>query len=59
MRERLDRKGIFTLRESVVFLEQGLLFIKDLEDKNIVQCDIKPENIIIDAEGKVFFWILE
>ena len=55
LRKRLVRGERFTLKEAVNFLEQGLAFIKQLEEKNIVHRDIKPENIIIDADGKVYF----
>jgi len=55
LRKRIERGELFTLKEAVDFLEQGLSFIKQLETKNIVHRDIKPENIIISAEGKVYF----
>jgi len=55
LRKRLVRGERFTLKEAVNFLEQGLAFIKQLEEKNIVHRDIKPENIIVAADGKVYF----
>jgi serine/threonine-protein kinase len=55
LRKRLKRNERFTLSQAVDFLEQGLTFIRQLEDNNIVHRDIKPENIIIDNEGKVYF----
>jgi len=55
LRERIANGGRFTLKEAVCFLEQGLTFIRQLEEKNIVHRDIKPENIIISDKGKVFF----
>lgn len=55
LRNRIIRGELFTLKEAVDFLEQGLRFINQLEKKNIVHRDIKPENIIISAEGKVYF----
>ena len=55
LRNRLVRGERFTLKEAVNFLEQGLAFIKQLEEKNIVHRDIKPENIIVAADGKVYF----
>lgn len=55
LRKRLIRGEGFSLKEAIDFLEQGLAFIKQLEDKNIVHRDIKPENIIVSAEGKVYF----
>ena len=55
LRNRLVRGECFTLKEAVNFLEQGLAFIKQLEEKNIVHRDIKPENIIVAADGKVYF----
>jgi len=55
LRKKLARGDRFTLGEAVNFLEQGLLFIGKLEEKNIVHRDIKPENIIISQNNKVFF----
>lgn len=55
LRKRIERGERFTLKEAVDFLEQGLGFIKQLEEKNIVHRDIKPENIIISTSGKVYF----
>lgn len=55
LRNRIVRGERFTLKEAVDFLEQGLVFIKQLEKKNIVHRDIKPENIIVSAKGKVYF----
>lgn len=55
LRSHIIRGECFTLKEAVDFLEQGLVFIKQLEEKNIVHRDIKPENIIVTADGKVYF----
>jgi serine/threonine-protein kinase len=55
LRKRLERGERFTLNEATDFLEQGLIFIKQLEEKNIVHRDIKPENIIVSVDGKVYF----
>jgi serine/threonine-protein kinase len=55
LRKRIARGDHFILKEAVDFLEQGLLFIRQLENINIVHRDIKPENIIISPQGKVFF----
>ncbi len=55
LRNRIVRGELFTLKEAVDFLEQGLVFIKQLEKMNIVHRDIKPENIIVSADGKVYF----
>jgi len=55
LRKRIERKEHFTLTEAVNFLEQGLLFIQQLESNKIVHRDIKPENIILTLQGKVFF----
>jgi serine/threonine-protein kinase len=55
LRKRIDRGDKFTLKEAVDFLEQGLLFIRQLESAKIVHRDIKPENIIISVNHKVFF----
>jgi len=55
LRKRIERHEHFTLKEAVDFLEQGLIFVKQLEAKNIVHRDIKPENIIISSNKKVYF----
>ena len=55
LRKRIERNERFTLKEAVDFLEQGLLFINQLEVNKIVHRDIKPENIIVSTVGKVFF----
>jgi len=55
LRKRIERGERFTLREAVDFLEQGLIFVKQLEEKNIVHRDIKPENIIMSTNNKVYF----
>jgi len=55
LRERLVRGDRFALKEAVDFLEQGLVFVKKLEERSIVHRDIKPENIIISTSGKIFF----
>jgi len=55
LRNRIARRECFTLKEAVDFLSQGLVFIKQLEEKSIVHRDIKPENIIISVDGKVYF----
>jgi serine/threonine-protein kinase len=55
LRKRLQRGEYFSLREAADFLEQGLNFIKQLEEKHIVHRDIKPENIIMSATGTVYF----
>jgi len=55
LRERIERKELFSLKEAVNFLEQGLAFIQELENKKIVHRDIKPENIIVDSDGEVYF----
>jgi serine/threonine-protein kinase len=55
LRKRLKRGERFTLNKATDFLEQGLVFIKQLEERNIVHRDIKPENIIVSADGKVYF----
>lgn len=55
LREILKNGHKFTLKEAVVFLEQGLRFIVQIEKKGIVHRDIKPENIIIAENGTVYF----
>jgi len=55
LRKRIVRGERFRLKEAVDFLEQGLVFIKQLEEKSIVHRDIKPENIILSPDGKVYF----
>jgi len=55
LQHKLDKGHRFALQEAVGFLEQGLLFIRSLEEMSIVHRDIKPANIIISECGKVFF----
>ena len=55
LRKRIDRGEHFTLQEAVDFLEQGLVFIQQLEQRDIIHRDIKPENIIVSPNGKAFF----
>jgi serine/threonine-protein kinase len=55
LRKSLERGKRFTLEEASDFLEQGLMFIKQLEANNIVHRDIKPENIIVSSDGRVYF----
>ncbi len=55
LRKRIESGDLFSLCEAVDFLEQGLKFISQLEDKKIIHRDIKPENIIISENGVVFF----
>ncbi|MDR1871200.1 MAG: serine/threonine protein kinase [Deltaproteobacteria bacterium] len=55
LRNRLIHEERFTLKEAVGFLERGLSFIQRLEKKKIVHCDLKPENIILSADGKAWF----
>ena len=55
LRKKIERKALFSLREAVNLLEQGLRFISQLESKKIIHRDIKPENIIISEDGEVFF----
>lgn len=55
LRKRIERNDFFTLCEAVDFLEQGLVFIQQLEELNIVHRDIKPENIIVTSDAKVYF----
>mgnify|MGYP002508123958 FL=1 len=55
LRELLNQGLKFSLEEAVDFLEQGLLFIHNIEKKGIVHRDIKPENIIRTTDGKIYF----
>jgi serine/threonine-protein kinase len=55
LRKRIAGGERFVLKEAVDFLEQGLYFIKQLEEKGIIHRDIKPENIIVSTGGKVYF----
>lgn len=55
LRKRLDRGELFSLSEAVLFLEQGLSFVLQLEQMGIVHRDIKPENIIIAGDMTAFF----
>ena len=53
--EKLQVGERFDLSEAVNFLEQGLRFLLQLEKHDIVHRDIKPNNIIISTDGKVYF----
>ncbi len=55
LRKRIEHGECFNLHEAVGFLEQGLVFIRQLEQKHIVHRDIKPENIIVSTDNKVYF----
>ena len=55
LRKLLEEGMRFTLKDAVYFLEQGLKFISDLEERGIVHRDIKPENIIRMDDGRIFF----
>ncbi|KXK65439.1 serine/threonine-protein kinase [Christensenella minuta] len=55
LRAKIQRNDYLNLKEAVIFLEQGLTFIEQLEKENIVHRDIKPENIIVDNNGIVYF----
>jgi len=55
LRKKIAKGERFVLKQAVNFLEQGLSFIKQLEENKIVHRDIKPENIIISTQNKVFF----
>ena len=55
LRKRIEQGSRFSLQEAVNLLEQGLLFINQLEDKKIIHRDIKPENIIVSEDGTVYF----
>lgn len=55
LRNRIKHGSRFNLQEAVDLLEQGLLFIKQLESKNIIHRDIKPENIIVSESGLIYF----
>ena len=55
LRKVLESGKRFSLEEAVTFLEQGLEFIACIENKGIVQREIKPENIIRADDGRIFF----
>ncbi len=55
VRKRIERGEQFNLNEAVAFLEQGLIFIQQLENKGIIHRDIKPDNIIVSPAGKSYF----
>ena len=42
LRAKIQRNDYLNLKEAVIFLEQGLTFIEQLEKENIVHRDIKP-----------------
>jgi serine/threonine-protein kinase len=55
LRHRIERGNRFSLSEAVDFLEQGLTFISQIEEKKIIHRDIKPENIIVSDNKKIYF----
>jgi len=55
LRKLLNQGLIFSLKQAVDFLEQGLIFINQIENKGIIHRDIKPENIIVTDDGRVYF----
>lgn len=55
LREIIISDDAFSLEQSIDFLEQGFIFINDLEKCQVVHRDIKPENIILSNSGKYYF----
>ena len=42
-----------TMADSVFYLAEVLVAIKQLHDKNIIYRDLKPENILLDRHGHI------
>ena len=40
-----------TLEDSVFYLAEVLVALKQLHEKNIIYRDLKPENILLDKHG--------
>ncbi len=55
LRKWLEQGNRFNLKKAVVFLEQSLNFICQIESKGIIHRDIKPENIMLAENDRIFF----
>ena len=42
-----------SLQDSVFYLAEILMAIKQLHDRNIIYRDLKPENILLDSKGHI------
>jgi len=50
--ERLKREGQLDAKEAIFILEQLLTGLQVAHDQNLIHRDIKPGNVLLDAEGK-------
>ena len=53
LQQRLDRQGKLSLTEAVDILKQVLAALELTFEHRIVHRDIKPDNLLVDREGKV------
>ncbi len=52
LRERLELDGPMSLREALTTLEQVLDALASAHRQGLVHQDVKPENVLIDADGR-------
>ncbi|WP_062464508.1 Stk1 family PASTA domain-containing Ser/Thr kinase [Demequina soli] len=52
LRERLQRMGTLSLRESLETLDHVLDALASAHRQGLVHQDVKPENVLIDADGR-------
>ena len=48
---KIKQSMSLTLEDSVFYLAEVLIALKQLHEKNIIYRDLKPENILLDKHG--------
>ena len=48
---KIKQSMSLTLEDSVFYLAEVLVALKQLHEKNIIYRDLKPENILLDKHG--------